>query len=140
MVCVRSGITMIRCQCRWAASRATNSASPRVLTGLGRKQITSIPFGRARTTHLGIASERNHDDRGIPGLRQVESGFHSPLPGVTAESDDCVDARRSIAWGPHKQPGGRNHEDNDRQEHDEDDAFEPSEGEWIDHGAHMAAT
>jgi hypothetical protein len=81
---------------------------------------------RGRTTHLGIASERDHNDRGIPGFRELEGGFHSPLPGITTEGDDCVDPRRSIAWGPYKQSGGRNQEDNDHQEHDEDDAFEAS--------------
>ena len=81
-------------------------------------------FRRARTAHLGIASERNHNNGGISGFRQLNGGFHSPLPGITTESDNCVDARWSIARGPHKQPGGRNQEDNDHHQHDEDDALE----------------
>ena len=93
------------------------------INGIGAKTDRLDPLRRARTTHLGIASERNHNNRGIPGCRQLDRRFHSPLPGITAEGNDCVDARRSITRGPHKQPGGRNQEDDDDQENGEDSAF-----------------
>jgi hypothetical protein len=96
------------------------------IDGIGTETDHLDSLRRARTTHLGVASERNHRNRRVPSFRQLDGGFHSPLPRITTESDDCVDARRSIAWGPHEQAGGRNQEDNDHQQDNEDDALEVS--------------